>query len=349
MLEKNYKIIKASDLDNQKVDSFMELCFNKNKVDFLKKHGEWLYNGQDNRYIVLDNENPVGHFGLIPSKINLEGEEFHTLASMDLNIPNQYRGKGIMRFIDDYVRLKKDIIISFPNDTSYKIYKKYGHQVSKKNRVMFLPLQPSNVPHYKKFKNFKKILLRFLFILLEPFYFIFKRLYINQATKYSYKLENPSSEILSEIFKYQSKNIVSTIRDKNFIQWRYFDSPFFSQYDFFVGGFQKQNSIIMITRTLNHMNVTQTRVIDLFGNLDDKKGLKDLLKNVIQHSIKKKSVYMTLSTSLSSVFKTFIKSGFLPISRSNFRYWHSSDKIMKKLLNNKMHWCLSDSDNDTFD
>ena len=36
MLEKNYKIIKASDLDNQKVDSFMELCFNKNKVDFLK-------------------------------------------------------------------------------------------------------------------------------------------------------------------------------------------------------------------------------------------------------------------------------------------------------------------------
>ena len=132
---------------------------------------------------------------------------------------------------------------------------------------MFIPLQPSNVPHYKKFKNYKKFLFKSFFILLEPFYFIFKKFIICKPINYSYKLENPSAEILADIFKEQSKSITSTIRDKNFIQWRYFNSPFFSQYDFFVGGFKKPNSIAIVTRTLKHMNVTQTRVIDLFGNL----------------------------------------------------------------------------------
>ena len=156
-------------------------------------------------------------------------------------------------------------------------------------------------------------------------------------------------EILASVFEYHPKNITSTIRDEEFINWRYFRSPFFSQYNFFIGGCKKPKSIILITRTLVHLGVAQTRVVDIFGNLDDKVGLLDLIRQAIQHSIKNNAVYITVNTSLSNIFKALLKSGFLPVSRPRVLCWHSSSDVYKEIQNNETHWSLADSDNDTFD
>ena len=349
MLHKKYNIISASQLDTDKVDNFMEQCFSRDKCDFLKKHGSWLYNGNENRYIVLDGNTPAGYFGLIPGKINIEGKEYKTLTSMDLYVLAQYRGKGIMKTIDSYVKSKESIIISFPNKTSYKIFKKYGYAVTDKNSIMIFLIKPLLISQHKRFNIFSKFIMICLFSIIEPFLFLFLRRHNYQSTKYSYELKNPSIKVLENIFKTQAKDIVTAIRDESYIRRRFFDSPFFSQYNFFVGGSQNSQSIAIITRTLIHLGVRQTRVLDIFGNLNDKDGLLDLIRFAIKDSIKKKSAYITFHVSLSSLRSTLLKSGFFPITRSRFRCLHNSENIMQEIMEKKAHWSLSDSDNDSFD
>ena len=349
MHEKKYTIINVTELDSVSVDNFMQLCFNKNKCDFLKKHGKWLYNGNENRYIVLDGKNPVGYFGLIPSKINIQEKEYKALVSMDIYVPAQYRGKGIMKTIANYARSTESVIISFPNNISYNIYKKYGYAVTNKNSMMVFPIKPLLIAKHKKFNNFSKYMWFCFFLILEPLFFLFRKWHRNKSIKYSYELKNPSIKILENIFKKQSKDIVTTIRDESFIRWRYFDSPFFSQYSFFVGGSQTPQSIALITRTLTHSGIVQTRVVDIFGNLNDKEGLLDLIRVAIKESIKKNSVYISSYVSLSDLFVTLLRSSFLPISRFRFRCLHSSANLMQEMMQKKAHWSLADSDNDSFD
>jgi len=349
MQQKKYKVISTSQLDAGKVDDFMKQCFARDKCDFLKKYGNWLYNGNENRYIIFDSDTPVGYFGLIPSKINIDGKEYKTLTSMDLYVPAQYRGKGIMQTIDNYVKSKESIITSFPNSISYKIYKKYGYAITNKNSIMVFPIRPLHILKHKKFNTFSRYILFCLFSIFEPLSFLFRKWCNNKSIKYTHELKNPSIKFLENIFKMQSKDIVTTIRDESFIKRRFFDSPFFSQYNFFVGGSQNSQSIVLVTRILIHKGVKQTRVLDIFGNLNDKDGLLDLIRFVIKDSIKKNSAYITFHVSLSSLFATLLKSGFFPIARSRFRCLHNSANLMQEIMQKKAHWSLSDSDNDSFD
>ena len=93
----------------------------------------------------------------------------------------------------------------------------------------------------------------------------------------------------------------------------------------------------------------QTRVLDVFGNLNDKDGLLDLIRFTVKDSIKKNSAYITFHVSLSSLLVTLLKSSFFPITRSRFRCLHNSENIMQEIMKKKAHWSLSDSDNDSFD
>ena len=168
MHEEKYTITNAQELTSEKLNNFLKICFGEKKSNFIAEHSEWLYNGFKNNYVVLQNDKPVGYFALIPYHINICGEKFKALASMDLHILNDYRGKGIMKIIDNYVRSKNNTIISFPNNISSKVYKKYGYKLAKNNFIMLFPIKFISLPHYKKYKNYKKYLLRFLFFLMEP-------------------------------------------------------------------------------------------------------------------------------------------------------------------------------------
>ena len=349
MHEEKYTIINAQELSSEQLDSFLKLCFNKTKSSFILQNSKWLYNGIENNYVVHKNHKPVGYFGLIPHYINISGKKFKALASTDLHILSDYRGKGIMKTIDNYVRSKNNIIISFPNKNSAKVYKRYGYKLAKDNFIMLFPAKFILLPHYKKLKKYKKYILRFLFFLMEPISVILRKWINNKSLNYSQHLENPSTETLAKIYENQSKNITSIIRNEEFINWRYFKSPFFSQYNFFIGGYEKPKSIVLITRTLIHLGVVQTRIIDIFGNLNDKVGLLDIVRKATQHSIKNNTVYITVNVSFKNIFNTLLKSGFLPVSKPKVRCWHSSSDVNKEIQNNATHWSLADSDNDTFD
>ena len=349
MSEENYKVINVEKLDPSILKNFIESNFNKNKSNFLINHGKWLYNGNRNRYVVLKKDKPVGYFGLIPSKINIQGKEYKTFVSMDLYIPTQYRGRGIMKVIDNYAKSKDSIIISFPNIISYKIYKKYGYNLSNKNSIMVFPIKPFQILNHKNFNNLSKYILRSIFFIFEPLFFFFRKWYKTKNIKYSRELTSPSARILENIFKKNPKNIVTTVRDESFINWRYFNSPFFSQYNFFIGGKDVSESIALVTRTLNHKGVIVTRIIDIFGNLNDKDGVTDLIKIAVKSSIKKNSAYITSYVSLSSFFFLMLKIGFFPISKSRFRCWNNSSVIVNEIMEKNSHWSLVDSDNDSFD
>ena len=51
--------------------------------------------------------------GIVSLNILMQNLRASALASTDLHILSDYRGKGIMKTIDNYVRSKNNIIISF--------------------------------------------------------------------------------------------------------------------------------------------------------------------------------------------------------------------------------------------
>ena len=191
-------------------------AFNENSSNQLKKE-----------ILKLEkNDKPVGYFGLIPHYINIRGKKFKAIATIDYYILSNYRGKGIMKIIDNYVISKNNIVHSFPNNITSKVLQKYGYKLEKNNFTMLFPVKFFLLPHYKKLKKYQKYLLRFLFFLMEPISIILRKWIENKLLNYSQHIENPSVEILASVFEYQPKNITSTIRDEEFINWRYFRSPF---------------------------------------------------------------------------------------------------------------------------
>jgi hypothetical protein len=146
--------------------------------------------------------------------------------------------------------------------------------------------------------------------------------------------------------KYKRDDTITTYRDADYFQWRYFEAPYRSELDFYVDGANSCPAHCVIARHVRFQDVMTTRILDVFGDFDDLNGLKDILKFAAKDAINHLSGQITILVTLPQLRSALRSIGFQIVSSSRFCWYSTSPEIMNSFSKSLYHWSLADSDND---
>ena len=326
--------------DKNGVTRFLKNEFSRKKSDFLIKHGEWLHNGNENRYVLLHGRKVIGYFGIIPIKVHWGKKQKDAFWWIDLFISSKYRGKGYQKIVDEYIRNKPGLKIGFPNKIAAIIHKKNGWTICDQSKVMMIPIKPSKS---SLFKGENIFLGNFFDFLIKPLIHLRSK----TNSKWSYKDMHPNFDEYADIFRKTIGEKITIEKNSEYFKWRYFNSPYKNEYDYYVCQKSIESEVILISRRVVENIGLKIRIVDMFGNLNDSAAVKDLVGFVINDSIKSNALQISILESNKSLQILLFQMGFIFFSKARFCYFPESDENRKEKL--LMRWSLSDSDNDFLD
>jgi len=336
-------------IDLEKFNHFISRIYPQRKSEFLRKHGTWWHRGAQNRWVLLVGEQIAAYCALIPTKIVVEGQVKPAIWWVDLVVAPEFRGQGLQSIFDQKIRELTEIKLGFPNEIAAKIHKKHNWGVRDDLQVMLLPLQPTKVQQVQRASGLRGYPYKTAALLLTPWAF-FQRQKIRKYQPLSARRDSfPTPDLLADIFKTRKDPaVITTYRDVDFFQWRYFDSPGFSEYNFYTAGDIRNPSHYMITRTTDLGFGLVTRILDLFGDFNDRNGTREILRLGIKNAILAGANQVTTLASLPELSSLLHSEGFILTAQARFCWFSDSSRIMSS-LGERCHWTLTDSDNDTPD
>jgi len=82
----------------------------------------------------------------------------------------------------------------------------------------------------------------------------------------------PAASRLATVFETHGKRFGATSeRDGAYLAWRYLDAPYRDELRFYLAGSQARPSLALVARQVEREQVTQVRVLDLFGDLGERR------------------------------------------------------------------------------
>lgn len=346
----SFKLVTAEEVDPFSLDRFLRGYFSAEKCDFLYKHGLWRHRTNKNRLVVLDlNNQIVGYCSSIPVKIWLENSEVPALFWVDNYVAPEWRGKKIQSLTDQAIRNTKIINLGFPNKLSAPIHKKHGWDLRDDYYVLMMPLFPKKIVALQALLGRKTKILPWLSCILEYPTKIWRMHLRNLSVDRVNIIKNPDPEYFEGIFKRFRRKWVTVNRSADYLYWRYLNSPFRDQYSYYIGGTKYKNSIVVICRTFCRRGVKVVRILDLFGNLEDKTGIIEVIKYVSKNAVIEKAAQLTAMVSNKNLEAIFKSIGYVVKVKSRFRCFCRDVEKMNIIREKKCHWVLGDSDNDSID
>ena len=342
-------LLTASDVDPGKLDSFLSRMYSPAKSLFLRQYGDWWHGGTRNRWALLDDGNVVGYCAIIPSRIYLQGKSVNAIWWMDLVIDPAFRGKGYQTLFDREMRKLADLKLGFPNKFAASIHKRHKWGVREDLQVRVLPLQPLHMRAVRNAKGWKGIILRLFTRFASPFFTL-----LNSLLGFFYKLDNAfqlekfDAALLSGIFtRFKEGQVITTVRDAAYFQWRYGDAPYFGELAFYLAGPRDAPTHYLIARHVpaKGMDFPVTRILDIYGDLTNRKYLIELFRLAILDAMKNQSVQVMMMATLPSLQDAAIRAGFWVSGRARFCWLSESADIMGQFAL-PGYWVLADSDND---
>lgn len=346
----SFRVTTAEDVDEDQLDHFMRGYFSKVKCAFLREHGLWRHKSNKHRMIVLnDSDQIVGYCAAIPTTIWLVDREMPALFWVDNYVPPKWRGRRIQSLTDQAIRQVPELHLGFPNEFVVPIHRKHGWMVREDCSVMLMPLIPSKIVALQTVSDRKKFAFRFVSQFAKPAAWLWRRWLKDYQPSSAQILEDPDPEFFAAIFRRYRDGWVTVDRSAEYFNWRYIQSPHQAQYTFFAGGSNRVPSLVVICRTFDRRGSKVIRILDIFGDLEDRKGLSDVLRLVAREAIKQgvsQVTIMATDPSLKSILKS---NGFILSVVSRFRCYSQDPSLMEIVGKGRCHWALADSDNDTVD
>jgi hypothetical protein len=315
----------------------------------LRDHGAWRHRGDQHRLIALKGQRIAGYCAVIPSSVSLRDRVMTALWWVDLYVHPDFRGQGIQKRFDQVVNETADVKLGVPNQLAMKVHRKHGWGVRDDYRIMLLPLVPKEILQVRMAQGPRGAALRSAVRLASPVAWLWRRRLKGCEPAWAQMVERPEAESLAAIFHLYRRIFVTTNRDADFIRWRYLESPHRSQYTFFTGGAGQNPSLALITRTFTRQGVTVARILDIFGDLTDGKGLLDVLRLAIREAAKKGASQVTAWACNPTMMSALRSSMFILSAPARFCWLSGGKEVMRIIDETPCHWTLADSDNDTPD
>lgn len=343
-------VVNAESIDPSALDDFLRKVYKPSKSEFLRLHGSWWHRGNRNRLLVIKDGEIAGYSGIVPFDCLIEGELKKAIWWVDLVMGHQFRGQGLQRLLDTAVREMADLKFGFPNELAARIHLKHGWGVRSDCYVLLLPLVPSQVRSVRRATGLYGYMQKQTARALTPFANLLRSRYASYEPKNVCRLESASPDLLADIFfRHQNDHSLFGSRDADYIRWRYLESPHSSQYMFYVGGGQQKPTQALVSRQVTNQEGSVTRILDVFGDLDNKAGLREILSSAVKDAVGYGASQITILSSVKPLLWIARSLGFVISRKVNF-CWHSeSDQIKQQIAAMPVQWAMADSDNDEVD
>lgn len=332
----DYNIINISQVKIDHLSEFYKKAFNKRHITLIK-HWKWWYRNNYLGYepLILSYRNEIiGQAGLIPVKIRINNKTLPAIWFVDFVILPKFQGKGFGKILTEAWMKICPNQITYCNDKSLKIFKKFGWVENKFTQRLARPINPLKwVPFFKKFefnfldKLFKDNLKKKIdsTIKINPYSF-------EENYKVIFDSFNKNFKILS--------NNNGIVRDEEWLNWRLMECPFKNNIRFF-----EYKGNIAIAHIFISNQIKRLNILYLLSINESDENL--LLNAIFDWSLNNSIDLIWANTNNSEQIKKF--KNILPekFNKSmNFASWSSDEKVHEELklgLNNSQG---IDSDND---
>jgi hypothetical protein len=176
-------------------------------------------------YVAKFQNEIIGYYHIPSYEIKIANQSFKIGHIQSVAILGSYRGKGVFQKLAKYanedINKHMDVIYTFPNSKSIHTFTKYNnfHLVSTLP-VYILPLNIANIIP-SKFKFLKSM--RVIWSTIDAFFRLFsKSLGSNESVE---TFQNINSDIEDLFSEFENKNNIRLARNKEFLNWRYINSP----------------------------------------------------------------------------------------------------------------------------
>ena len=191
---------------------------------------------------------------------------------------------------------------------------------------------------YSKFKNLKYII--FLLNFFYNFFYIFL-ISLKVDKTHQIELEDINSTNIKKFVKTElNNNLVNTYLDKNFLKWRFLQSPELKNY-IYVTYKKKYNAIIKIRNEKKFCQYLDLLIIDKYN--EDADFIQFILKIMIWAN-KKKLSYVKMILSEENISNYLNKNIFNLSTKPKFAYFSKNTDDMQKLQNSNFSFQLFDTD-----
>ncbi len=354
MVENSPRIVTAADVDGSALHAFLGRFYPPSKCEFLRAHGAWWHRGDENRWVLLlDNQTCgersrtiAGYCAVIPTRVLIEGQVTPAIWWVDLVIAPEFRGRGLQTLFDEKIRSMNVLKLGFPNPLAAKIHRKHGWGVRDDLRVMMLPLLPLGVKQIRAAAGARGIFLRAFASGITPWAARVRQRLKHYQPRTAHRLESPPPAALSAVFdRYKQADLTTTYRDADYFQWRFFAAPYRDELAFYLAGPKRAPRHFLIARHLKTDGIALTRILDIFGDFSDEDGIQDIIRLALRDAVLGGSSQVTILAAAPELRTLLRKQGFLLGNQARF-CWIGKFPHLMGLLGGRIHWTLADSDND---
>lgn len=340
----------ASEVDRNDLRAFLAKVYSASKSNFLHDYGKWWHGGDENRWVLTVGDSIAGYCAVIPSRIIAGGEIVQAIWWVDLIIDLEFRGKGYQRLFDEKIRNMGEVKLGFPNALAAKIHRKHGWMVNEDLKVCLMPLIPSSLKFVGELMGIRGFFVRLAMKILNPIAFLWRKHIKKYHPRWASRQDFPSPSLYEEIFfKYYKDNYITTWRDEDHFRWRYVEAPYSEDLIYYISVKDDANILYLIARKYRTDNIIIIRILDLFGDIEDKAAVKDMLRLVSRDAVDMGASQITILVSDNLIKNIVLNSGFFLHTAARFCWiWSSGNQyqIDRNLNDIKFLWTLGDSDND---
>ncbi len=334
---KDVRLCYPGEVDAAALHAFLKRFFGPRKADFLGRHGTWWHGGRENR-LVLEVEGTIAAYcGVIPVRCLLDGAPRDALWWMDLVVAPEYRGRRLQSHLDVEVRRRTSLLLGFPNELAARIHRKHGWGVREDLRTMLAPLDPSGLNVVRRGGR----LLAAGALAARPLAALWRRRLVSHRPRTARRVDEPDVEQWAGLSRHGAATLATTVRDEAYLTRRYLEAPHRGELRFYESG-----TLALVSRRLQRHGRLEERVLDLFGDLQDRARLGDLLRFALGEASRAGAVQVTALASHGELAAAFRHSGFWLGSTARFCWTSPDSSLMEALERSRLHWCLGDSDND---
>jgi hypothetical protein len=373
--QNNTQLILVSQFDPDKVDRFFQQEYPASKAAFLRRYGRWFYRELDeyNYVMVRDDGEIIGHTGGIPLYAMLDGQRQSVHWCIDMLIGEAYRDRDYYRTLIYGLQHIPELGIGFANNMSRLLIKRAGWRLRWDGVRFSIPLSPRALAYLmrvqagmkrtrrarrrsQKIKQLARRVTNKTFQLaafgLSGPVMAWQRARLGRYQPVTARrVMDPDAEQLADVFMRhtQPMPIMTIYRDADYLRWRYLESPFAAEMAYYVAGPTDAPTHVLITRTAVYRGLKITRILDLFGALDDQDGLRDVIRLALRDTARARSDLITTTAWLPSVIESFRALDFREVEQLVFA-WYSKHgpEMMDKVEHTAYHWVMGDSDADLF-
>ena len=339
-------VLNVNDVGSRDLEVFLNRFYSPGKAAFLRDHGAWWYRGDDNRWVIVQGTEIAGYCGVIPTRLHRSEESVDAAWWIDLVVAPEFRGRGLERVFDKEVKGAARVIVGFPNELAAKIHRRREWGVREDLRTVMMPLRPQKVRALQRLSGWRGRSLRMAAWMTSPLAALWRFRLRGWSPRCLVNTDPPSAEELAAIATHAAPSGYTTLRDSEYLRWRFFGAPYSDSLVYFRVVDESGAQIAAISRWKETDGQPVIRLLDLFGALDNRALLRQCIYAVGQEAVRQGAAQITALASNRMVQSALRSVGFVAGSVTCFCWW-SGDKVwIDRLHRQDNYWVMADSDND---